>query len=95
MTTSGTSEHVSHDHHPIEEELLELAGDEEQLGTLAQEARTLTKEHLAEGQDRDELIGAFKSVIGTLYGEDLDDAAEELLEVMAELEGFCSPHARL
>ena len=88
-----TREHV--DHHPIENELFDLAHADELLGTLAHEARNLAKEYLAEEHDRDELIEAFKSVIGTLYSEDLDEPAEELLEVMAELEGFCSPHARL
>ena len=81
-------------HHPIEDELLELAGTEE-LGTLASDARELTKEYLAEGAERDQLLNSYKSVIGRLYGEGLDEPAEELLEVMAELEGFCSPQARL
>lgn len=79
--------------HPIKDELLELANTEK-LGTLASDARDLTKEYLAEGTDRDQLLASYKSVIGRLYGEGLDEPAEELLEVMAELEGFCSPHAR-
>lgn len=86
-------EHVGH--YSIEKQLIELAHTGEMFGELTSEARRLTKEYLAEGHDRDKLIGTYKSVIGTLYSEDLDEQAEELLEVMAELEGFCSPHARL
>lgn len=80
--------------HSLEEDLLYLV-ENEQLGTLASEARVMTKEYLAEGYGREELLDSYESVVGRLYDEGLDEQAEELLEVMAELEGFCSPHARL
>ena len=83
-------------HHSIEEELLELAGSDERFGLLAAEARYRAKKYLAsEEYSRDELLESYKSVIKTLYREERDDQAEELLEVMAELEGFCSPQARI
>ena len=81
-------------HNPIEAKLLGLAESEE-LGTLASEARSLTKKALAEANEHSELLNSYKSVVGRLYEEGSDAQAEELLEVMAELEGFCSPHARL
>ena len=87
-----TREHTGRD--SLQRDLIYLVENEE-LGTLASEARTTTKEYLAEGYEREELLGVYKSVIGELYSKDLDEQAEELLEVMAELEGFCSPHARL
>ena len=82
--------------HPeaIEDRLLELAHTVE-YGTLSLQARSLTKELLAEGHDRARLLDAYELAITRLYDEDLDEAAEELLEIMAELEGRCSPHARL
>lgn len=85
-------EHIGH--HPLADELLELVNTEE-LGMLASKARGRTKEFLAEGSDRGELLDTYESVIEYLYDQDLDEQAEELLEVMAELEGFCSPQARL
>lgn len=90
MTVSGR---ISH--HPFETQLLELAGTGEMFGQLASEARVLTKEFLAQNHERAELLDAYESVVGLLYEEGRDEQAEELLEVMAELEGFCSPHARL
>lgn len=89
-----TRENVGH--HSIEEELLKLAGADDRFGLLAAEARLRAKQYLAsEEYSRGELIESYKSVIKTLYREDRDEQAEELLEVMAELEGFCSPHARI
>lgn len=82
--------------HPeaIEDRLLELTQTAE-YGTLSLQARSLTRKLLAEGHDRDRLLDAYEAAVTRLYEEDLDEAAEELLEVMAELEGRCSPHARL
>lgn len=82
--------------HPeaIEDQLLELAQTTE-YGTLSLQARSLTKELLAEGYDRARLLDAYELAINRLYEENHDESAEELLEVMAELEGWCSPQARL
>ncbi len=81
-------------HEAIEKKLLELAHTV-QFGTLSLEARSLTKALLSEGYERDYLLDAYESAVVYLYGEDLDDQADELLELMAELEGWCSPPARL
>lgn len=81
-------------HNTIEDQLFELA-EAAAYGALSLEARDLTKKLLAEGHDRARLLDAYEIAITRLYEEDLDEQAEELLEVMAELEGRCSPHARL
>lgn len=81
-------------HDAIEDKLLGLAGTA-RYKTLSSRARGLTKELLSEGHDRTRLLDAYEVAITRLYEEDLDEPAEELLEVMAEVEGRCSPHARL
>lgn len=81
-------------HEAIEQRLLDLAHNVK-FGTLSLEARVLTKSLLSEGHKRDELLDAYESVVSRLYDDDLEDQADELLEVMAELEGWCSPSARL
>lgn len=81
-------------HEVIEEQLFELARTV-RFGTLSLEARSLAKKLLSEGYERDSLLDAYESAANHLYADDLDDQAEELLEVMTELEGWCSPHARL
>lgn len=78
----------------IEDRLLDLAHTAG-YGTLSLQTHSLTKELLAESNDRDRLLDAYEIAVSRLYEEDLDRAAEELLEVMAELEGRCSPQARL
>lgn len=81
-------------HEAIEEQLFELAHNA-RFGALSLEARSLTKKLLSEGYERDSLLDAYESAANHLYAEDFEDQADELLEVMAELEGWCSPHARL
>ena len=78
----------------IEDELFNFAKTAE-FEALSSEVRSLTKELLAEGYNRTRLLDAYELAISCLYGEDLDEQADELLEVMTELEGWCSPRAQL
>ena len=57
-------------HSAIEDQLLELAETAE-YETLSSEARILTKELLAEGHDRTQLLDAYELTVTRLYGKDL------------------------
>lgn len=80
-------------HQEIETRVLELA-DSSRPGTFYKDLRGLTLGLFSEGFNREALLDSYERAAHELHGsaEELED---EVLEVMAELEGWCGPSARL
>jgi hypothetical protein len=77
----------------IEEAVQKLARSS-RPGTFYMELRNLTVKFLATGNSREVLLDSYEHVAKVLGDED-EELEDEVLEVMAELEGWSAPHARL
>ena len=80
-------------HEDIVERIITTAR-EARPGEFYVKLREATHEFLAAKYTRGELIDLYEEAVAVLDGLDLEEQQEDLLEVMAELEGWCSPHAR-
>ncbi len=81
-------------HHDIEQQVFDLSHSS-RPGTFSLEVRELSRTLLSEGHTREELLDAYEQVVLTLREEGREEQEDDLLEVMAELEGWCAPHARI
>ena len=80
-------------HENIEKAVYELASSS-RPGTFYMELRKLTLALLSEGHGREELLDSYERVAPELQNQD-EELEDEVLEVMAELEGWSAPHAQL
>ena len=82
-------------HRDIISEVLDLS-QSARPGAFSLELRQLSRSLLAEQHTRDELLDAYEqAALILLHDTDREEQGDEVLEVMAELEGWCSPSARL
>jgi hypothetical protein len=68
--------------------------DSSRPGTFYMGLRKLTLSLLSEGYSREELLDAYAQIARELSEVD-EESEDDVLEVMAELEGWCAPHAQL
>ena len=81
-------------HRDITSEVLDLSKSA-RPGAFSLELRQLSRSLLAEQHTRDELLDAYEQAAYILRDTEHEEQEDEVLEVMAELEGWCSPSARL
>ncbi len=81
-------------HRDITSAVLDLS-ESARPGAFSLELRQLSRTLLAEQHTTDELLDAYEQAALILRDTDREEQEDEVLEVMAELEGWCSPSARL
>jgi len=81
-------------HRDITTEVLDLSKSA-RAGAFSLELRELARSRLAEEYTREELLDAFEEAALALRKDEREEEEDEVLEVMVELEGWCSPSARL
>lgn len=85
-------EMVRHDN--IQEKVVDLLNDTHP-STLSIELRELSRALLTEGYSREELIESYGQLALNLADEGRETEEEELLEVIADLEGAAPSHLRI
>jgi hypothetical protein len=81
-------------HQDVETRLAELSS-EAPPGTFSLQVRELTRELLEGGFEREELLEIFEHFRSDLREMEREEQEDELLDVMDQLDGWCSPHTRL
>lgn len=81
-------------HQEIEQQVIELSKIS-RSGAFYPDARELAESLLEDGFTHEQLLDAFEHVRGDLRALNRADQEDELLEVMDDLEGWCSPHSQL
>ncbi len=77
------------------EELVEARLNEALPGALSLELRKLSRDLLSEGFTREELLDAYARIALRLRRAGYEEHEDDILEVMADLEGWGSPHAQI
>ncbi len=76
-------------------ELVEARLNEAPAGALSLELRELSRTLLSEGFTRAELLDAYAQVALERREAGEEELEDEILEVMADLEGWCSPNTQI
>jgi hypothetical protein len=77
------------------EEPVEARLNEALPGALSLELRKLSRELLSEGFTREELLDTYERIALRLRESGDEEQEDEILEVMADLEGWGPPHAQI
>jgi hypothetical protein len=78
------------------EELVEARFNRALPGALSLELRELSRMLLSEGFTREELLDAYTQIVLRFReAGDAEELEDDLLEVMADLEGWGAPHAQI
>jgi hypothetical protein len=64
-------------------------------GALSLELRELSRALLSNGYTRKDLLDAYAHIALGLREAGREEQEDDLLEAMADLEGWCSPHAQI
>ncbi|MBD0327886.1 MAG: hypothetical protein ICV68_15750 [Pyrinomonadaceae bacterium] len=87
MQTADRQSHI--------EELVEARLNEALPGALSLELRELSRELLSDGFTREELLDAYARIALKLRRAGYEEYEDDILEVMADLEGWGPPYAQI